>query len=35
MFYGTGIGDVPALFWWGNLSEKDHFEDLGVKAGKY
>jgi hypothetical protein len=23
-------GGVYTGFWWGNLREKDHFEDLGV-----
>jgi hypothetical protein len=25
-----GKGDVYTGFWWGNLMEKNHFEDLGV-----
>jgi len=25
-----GRGMVHTGFWWGNLREKDHFEDLGV-----
>jgi hypothetical protein len=24
---------VHAGFWWGNLSERDHLEDLGVDGG--
>jgi hypothetical protein len=27
--YGGG-GEVYAGFWWGNLRERDHLEDLGV-----
>ena len=23
-------GEVHTVFWWGNLSERDHLEDLGV-----
>jgi hypothetical protein len=23
-------GDVHTGFWWGNLNERDHLEDLGV-----
>jgi hypothetical protein len=23
-------GDVHTGFWWGNLSERDHLEDLGI-----
>jgi hypothetical protein len=23
-------GEVPTGFWWGNLTERDHSEDLGV-----
>jgi hypothetical protein len=25
-----GTGEVYTGFWWGNLRERDHFEDLGV-----
>jgi hypothetical protein len=25
-----GTGDVHAGFWWGDLTEGDHLEDLGV-----
>jgi hypothetical protein len=25
-----GRGEVHAGFWWGDLQEKDHLEDLGV-----
>jgi hypothetical protein len=25
-----GIGEVLAGFWWGNLEESDHLEDLDV-----
>jgi len=29
--YG-GRGDMHTAFWWGNLSERDHLEDLGIKG---
>jgi hypothetical protein len=25
-----GKGEVQTGFWWGNLTERDHLEDLGV-----
>jgi hypothetical protein len=25
-----GRGKVHAVFWWANLRDRDHFEDLGV-----
>jgi len=25
-----GTGEVHTGFWWGNLKERDHLEDLGV-----
>ena len=25
-----GRGEVHAGFWWGNMRERDHLEDLGV-----
>jgi hypothetical protein len=25
-----GDGKLPTAFWWGNLRERDHFEDLGI-----
>ena len=28
-----GEGEVYTEFWWGNLRERDHFEDLGVDGG--
>ena len=28
-----GTGEVHTGFWWGNLRERDHLEDLGVDAG--
>jgi hypothetical protein len=27
---GMGIGEVYTGFWWGNLRERDHLEDLVV-----
>ena len=27
-----GRGEVHIGFWWGNLRERDHLEDLGVDA---
>ena len=26
-------GDVQTGFWWGNLEERDHLEDLGIDKG--
>jgi len=28
-------GEVHAGYWWGDLSEVDHLEDLGVDCGLY
>jgi hypothetical protein len=28
-----GTGEVHTGFWWGDLRERDHLEDLGVDAG--
>jgi len=28
--YMGGRGEVHTGFWWGNLTERDHFEDLGM-----
>jgi hypothetical protein len=25
-----GTGEVHTVFWWGNLRERDHLEDLGL-----
>jgi len=25
-----GIGEVHTWFWWGNLRERDHLEDLDI-----
>jgi len=30
MWHLRGRGDVHAEFWWGNLRERDHLEDVGV-----
>ena len=27
-----GIGEVPAEFWWGNVGERDHLEDVGIEG---
>jgi hypothetical protein len=27
-----GRGAVHVEFWWGNLKERDHFEDLGLNG---
>jgi hypothetical protein len=29
-FYRLGKGEVRAGFWWGNLRERGHWEDVGV-----
>jgi len=28
--YRLGKGEVHSGFWWGNLRERDHLEDVGV-----
>jgi len=28
-----GRGDAYTAVWWGNLKERDHFEDPGVDGG--
>jgi len=28
-----GREEVHTRFWWGNLRERDHFEDLGIDGG--
>jgi hypothetical protein len=30
MWHVWGRGDVHAGFWWGNLRERDHLEEIGV-----
>jgi hypothetical protein len=30
MWHVQGRGEVHARFWWGNLRERDHSEDLGI-----
>jgi len=30
MWHVWGRGEAYAGFWWGNLTERDHLEDLGV-----
>jgi len=30
MWHVWGTGDVQTEFWWRNMTEKDHLEDLGV-----
>jgi hypothetical protein len=30
MWQVWGTGEVHTGFWWGDLRERDHFEDLGV-----
>jgi len=34
--WGTYGGEVQTGFWWGNLRERDHLEDLGtdISMGK-
>jgi hypothetical protein len=32
MWHAWGTGDVHAEFWWGNLRERHHLEDLGVNG---
>jgi len=27
------MGEVHTVFWWGNLGEGDHLEDLGIDGG--
>jgi len=30
MWHMWGKGEMHTGFWWGNLSERDHLEDLGL-----
>jgi len=30
MWYPSETGEVHTGFWWGNLKEKDHLEDISV-----
>jgi hypothetical protein len=30
MCHGCETGDVHMGFWWGDLSERDHLEDIGI-----
>jgi hypothetical protein len=30
MWHVQGRGEVHTGFWWGNLSKRDQFEDLGI-----
>jgi hypothetical protein len=30
MWHVWGGGDVHTGFWWGNLQQRDHLEDLGI-----
>jgi hypothetical protein len=30
-----GAGEVHTGFWWGDMRERDHLEDLGVDGEKY
>ena len=30
MWHAWGAGDVHGGFWWGDLMERDHLEDLGI-----
>jgi hypothetical protein len=30
MWHVLGRGEVHTGFWWGNLRERDHLEDLGI-----
>jgi len=32
---GRGRAEVYTRFWWGNLRERDHLEDLGVEGRMY
>jgi len=32
MWHLWGTGDAYTGFWWGNLRERDHFEDPGVEG---
>jgi len=29
-----GTGELPTVFWWGNLRERHHLEDLGRNGRK-
>jgi hypothetical protein len=31
MWHVWGRGETHTGFWWGNLKERDHLEDLGLK----
>jgi hypothetical protein len=32
MWHVWGRGEVPTVYWWGNLKERDHLEDLGMNG---
>jgi hypothetical protein len=34
MWHVWGTGEVHTEFWWGDLREVDHLEDLGVDGKK-
>jgi hypothetical protein len=34
MWHVLGREEVHKRYWWGNLKERDHMEDLGVDAKK-
>jgi len=33
MWHVQNMGEVHTVFWWGNLGEGDHLEDLGIDGG--
>jgi len=35
MWHVWGSGEVHTGFWWGQLRERDHLEDLGVDGRQY
>jgi hypothetical protein len=33
MWHGVGRREMNPEFWWGNLKERDHLDDVGMDGG--